>query len=143
MTSPVKTESAVSPAQTSRPAAIPSGSSAPARPRRVKAKRRSLRKFIPWIIGLAVVVAIIAGLRPKPTPVEVAQVSRGPLTVSVLEEGKTRIRHRYTISPPVIGYLRRPELRAGATIEAGKTVLATIQPEPASLLNPRLQTESE
>lgn len=88
-------------------------------------------------------VAIVAGLRPKPIPVEVAQVSRGPLTTSVLEEGKTRIRHRYTISPPVSGYLRRPELRAGAPVKAGETVLALIQAEPASLLNPRLRTEAE
>ena len=33
-------------------------------------------------------------------------VTRGPLTVTVLEEGKTRIRHRYIISPPVAGYLQ-------------------------------------
>jgi HlyD family secretion protein len=106
-------------------------------------KRRNYRKAVPWIIGLAVVGAIIAGLRPKATPVEVAFVSKGPLTVSVLEEGKTRIRHRHTISPPVSGYLRRPELRAGAPVKAGETVLALVQAEAASLLNPRLSSEAE
>jgi HlyD family secretion protein len=63
--------------------------------------------------------------------------------VSVLEEGKTRIRHRYIISPPVNGYLRRLDLRAGAPIEAGKTVLATIQAEPSRFLDPRTRVEAE
>ncbi|MHA3773968.1 efflux RND transporter periplasmic adaptor subunit [Verrucomicrobiota bacterium sgz303538] len=122
---------------------MPPNPSGAARPRRVNAKRHTFRKFTPWIIGMAVVAAVIAGLSPKPIPVEVADVHRAPLTVSVSEEGKTRIRHRYTISPPVSGFLKRPELRAGARIEAGKTVLAIIQAEPASLLNPRTQTEAE
>ena len=98
---------------------------------------------MPWIIGSGLVILIAAGLRPKPLPVEIGTVSRGPLSVSVLEEGKTRIRHRYTISPPVAGFLQRVELRAGARIEAGKTVLLRVQAEPASLLNPRLQSEAE
>ncbi len=76
-------------------------------------------------------------------PVEVGAVGHGPLSVSVLEEGKTRIRHRYTISPPVAGFLERVDLRAGAHVEAGKTVLLRIRAEPASLLNPRTKSETE
>jgi HlyD family secretion protein len=109
----------------------------------VRARRKNFKKFIPWILGVIVLVAVVAGLRPKPLPVEVAVVGRGPLTVTVLEEGKTRIRQRYTISPPVSGYLRRPEVRAGAPVKAGETVLARVQAEPAGLLNPRTQAEAE
>lgn len=89
------------------------------------------------------VLAIIWGLWPKPVVADFGEVTHGPMRVSVLEEGKTRIRHRYTISPPVSGYLRRVELRAGAQIIAGQTVLAVIEAEPASLLNPRAQSEAE
>ena len=70
-------------------------------------------------------------------------MSTAPLAVSVLEEGKTRIRHRYMISPPVAGFLNRVELRAGAPVERGKTVVATIQPQPASFLDPRSRAEAE
>jgi HlyD family secretion protein len=35
------------------------------------------------------------------------------------------------------------ELRAGAAIEMGKTVLAVVQPQPASFLDPRAQAEAE
>jgi HlyD family secretion protein len=105
--------------------------------------RRRWRKYLPWAGGAALVVAIGVGLAPKPLPVEVGKVSEGPLSVSVLEEGKTRIRHRYTISPPIGGYLERVAFRAGDAIVAGKTVLAELHAEPASLLNPRSQSEAE
>jgi HlyD family secretion protein len=98
---------------------------------------------VPYGVGAALLVFIINGLRPKPTEVEVAKVSTGPLVVTVLEEGKTRIRHRYVVSAPVFGNLRRVELRAGAAIEAGKTVLATMVAETSALLNPRALAEAE
>jgi len=114
------------------------------RPMRNGRKRSAAwRRLVPITIGAAVFATIITALRPSPIPVEVATVSYGPLTVSVLEEGKTRIRHRYVISPPVAGLLERIELRAGAAIKAGETVLATIQPQPSSFLDPRSQAEAE
>ncbi len=101
------------------------------------------RKLVPYVVGGGLLFLVVMGLRPKPIPVETARVTRGPLTVTVLEEGKTRIRHRYMISPPMSGYLSRVELRAGARIEAGKTVLASIKPQAANLLDPRSQAEAE
>jgi HlyD family secretion protein len=94
-------------------------------------------------LGAILLAAIVLGLWPKPIPVETAVVSRGQLTVSVLEEGKTRIRHRFAISPPVAGYLNRVALRAGASIRAGETVLATIEAEQSGFLDPRTRAEAE
>lgn len=101
------------------------------------------RKLIPWLVLAGLVAAIASGLRPKPVLIELAVVSRAPLVVTVLEEGKTRIRHRYVVSAPIGGFLRRVEHRPGAPIEAGKTVLAVIEPPPASLLDPRTRAEAE
>src|SRR5471030_3117842 len=95
------------------------------------------RHYLPYAVGAALLVLLFQALRPAPVAVETGTITRGPLTVTVLEEGKTRIRHRYLITPPVAGYLNRVPLRAGDRIEAGKTVLATIQPQPASFLDPR------
>ena len=120
-------------------AAARTGSSAPPRAR----QGAVFRKWIPYGIGLALFLAIAAGLRPKPVEVETAAIRKGPLTVSVLEEGKTRIRHRYVISATIPGYLHRVALRAGDQITQGETVLATIEAEPASFLNPRSQAEAE
>lgn len=106
-------------------------------------KRGSLRKLAPWLLVIALAGGIGYGLKPKPLSVEAASVSRGPLVVSVIEEGKTRIRHRHVISPPVAGYLRRVDLRAGAAIERGKTVLAVIEPSFSAFLDPRAKAETE
>lgn len=111
--------------------------------RTAKRQRGAWRRFIPYAIGAALVFAIVSGLRPRALEVETATVTTGPLDVSVLEEGKTRIRHRYMISPPVAGFLHRVTLRAGDRIEAGKTVLATLQAQPSTLLDPRTRAEAE
>jgi len=95
------------------------------------------------MFGLGLVVLIVAGLWPKPVGVDVAKVSRGALSVSVLEEGKTRIRHRYVVSATFAGSLKRIALRAGDRVEAGKTVLAELQGEWAGFLNPRVFAEAE
>jgi HlyD family secretion protein len=105
--------------------------------------RSPLRRFVPWIGGAALVGFIVWGLLPQPIPVDAGEVTRGPLKVTVLEEGKTRIRHRYVISSPVPAYLNRVPLRAGAEIVEGETVLATLAPAPASFLDPRARAQAE
>lgn len=110
---------------------------------RARRKSGSWRKLLPWAIGLGVTAFVVMGFLPKPVPVDVATVTTVPLTVSVLEEGKTRIRHRYVISPPIAGMLNRVDLRAGASIQKGVTILATIQPPPAAFLDPRARAEAE
>ena len=102
-----------------------------------------LRRSFVWLLAIGLIAALIAGFRPRPIEVETAVVSSGPMSVFVLEEGKTRIRHRHTISPPVAGMLERIPLRAGEKIEAGKTVLATIHPAPSNFLDPRTMAEAE
>ncbi len=107
-----------------------------------KRKPGAWRRFIPLGIVAALVAAIVAGLRPRAIEVETASVTTAPLDVMVLEEGKTRIRHRYMISPPISGYLNRIALRAGDRIVAGQTVLATIQAQPSAFLDPRARAEA-
>lgn len=102
-----------------------------------------MRKLTPWFLGALVILGLYAGMRPQPVEVEFAAVTRGPMSLSVLEEGKTRIRNRYLVTPPVMGFLERVPLRAGAAIQQGETVLAQIHPEPAALLNPRTKSEAE
>jgi len=53
---------------------------------------RRKRRLLPWLGFVVLVGLIIAGLWPKPLPVETAPVKTGSLRTSVNEEGKTRIR---------------------------------------------------
>jgi HlyD family secretion protein len=111
--------------------------------RRRRSRRGWWRRLVLYACGAAIVGAVVAGFWPKPSQVEAGVVTRGPLTVSVLEEGKTHIRHRYTISAPVAGMLDRVPLRAGAPIKAGETVLATIDAASSGFLDPRTRAQGE
>jgi HlyD family secretion protein len=106
-------------------------------------RKGAWRKILIYLGLAALAVFIITGLLPKPVKVDSAKVSRASMTVSVLEEGKTRIRSRYIVSPPIAGYLRRVPVRAGDAVEAGKTVLAVIQASPSSFLDPRARAQAE
>lgn len=101
------------------------------------------RKVLLYTLGAGLLFFIVSGMLPKPVEVEVATITKGPLTVTVLEEGKTRIRHRYVVSPPVAGYLRRVPVRAGDAIVADETLLATIQAASSSFLDPRARAQAE
>jgi HlyD family secretion protein len=83
------------------------------------------------------------GLRPAAEPVEIGTVSRGAMEATLREEGKTRIKERYVISAPVAGNLRRIPLKAGDPVRAGETVLATLDPLPAALLDARARAMAE
>ncbi|MBE2213380.1 MAG: HlyD family efflux transporter periplasmic adaptor subunit [Opitutaceae bacterium] len=104
--------------------------------------RKKRRRWIPWTLGLALIVALGLGLRPSPARVEVARVTTGPLQATVSEEGKTRIRQRYVISSPVNGQLRRVPFKPGAEITAG-AILAVIEPMAASPLDARSRALAE
>jgi HlyD family secretion protein len=69
-------------------------------------------------------------------------VARGPLTVTVDEEGMTRVKNRYVISSPVAGQLQRIDWKPGAPVEAGKTVLAVLVTRGADLLDARTEAQA-
>lgn len=101
------------------------------------------RRRLPLLGGALLVAAIAIGLWPRALPVESAVVSRGPLVVTVDEEGMTRVKHRYVVSAPVAGQLRRIDWKAGAEVEAGKTVLAVLETSGADFLDARTQAQAE
>lgn len=101
------------------------------------------RRRLP-LLGLGLLVAlIVVGLWPRAVPVEAGAITRGPLVVTVDEEGMTRVKHRYIVSAPVAGQLRRIDWKAGAIVEAGKTVLATLETSGADFLDARSQAQAE
>jgi HlyD family secretion protein len=116
----------------------------PPNPRPVKRGNghRSAR-WLPYVGAIVLAGLIIAGLWPKPVPVEVAAVKAGTLRASVNEEGKTRIKQRYVIAAPVAGQLRRIPFKAGAEVRASATVVAVIDPLAPTLLDPRARASAE
>jgi HlyD family secretion protein len=80
------------------------------------------RKWLFVVLGVVVLGIVGLGLLPEPVPVEVASVERGPLVVTVDEDGETRAHDRYVISAPVAGRLGRIELHEGDTVRSGQVV---------------------
>lgn len=94
-----------------------------------------------WGAAAAIVVAsLVLAFRPQPVPVDLTAVTRGTMTVTVRDEGWTRVRNEYVVSAPVGGQLLRVEYKPGAQINAGD-VLARILPSDPSLLDARSRAE--
>ncbi|MBP2689046.1 MAG: uncharacterized protein H6R41_1088, partial [Deltaproteobacteria bacterium] len=87
-------------------------------------------------------LAILWAFLPRPVPVETARVSRGPLRVTVDEEGKTRLRDRFVVSAPVAGYIRRVDLEVGDPVMRGQ-VVAEIEPMRTEGLDPRARAAAK
>ncbi len=105
--------------------------------------RKIINRIVLVVVALAVVGGILWAFRPQPVAVDVQQIVRGPLEVTVDEDGRTRIRDRYIVSAPLSAQLQRISLDAGDPVVAGQTVLAVLQPVDPSLLDARAALEAE
>ncbi|MCA9190324.1 MAG: HlyD family efflux transporter periplasmic adaptor subunit [Planctomycetales bacterium] len=105
---------------------------------------KMIGRLIIWsllVIGLA--SAVYLALRPQPVLIDTAIVNNGRLTVSVNEDGVTRIKERYIVSTPLTGQLGRVQLEVGDVVTANVTTLATLQATDPSLLDPRAVAQAE
>ncbi|MBW1906997.1 MAG: HlyD family efflux transporter periplasmic adaptor subunit [Deltaproteobacteria bacterium] len=101
-----------------------------------------MRRALIAFAVLAVVGLIVVAWIPNPVEVEVAEVVRGPLVVTVNEDGRTRVKDRYLVSAPITGNLARLDLEAGDAIEEGQ-ILARLVPLPPPLLDSRTRAEAK
>lgn len=105
--------------------------------------KRHFKKAFTYAFGLAVLAGIVYAFLPKPVDVDIDRVTRGPLRVTVDEDGKTRIKERYVVSAPLAGRLLRIQLHEGDAVQSGQTLLATIEPVHPDLLDPRALAQAE
>jgi HlyD family secretion protein len=102
--------------------------------------RKRLLFWAPLV--LALVGALFWLFRPATVAVDLIVVDRGPLTVSVSDEGETRVRDMYVVSAPVPGLMRRIDLDVGDAVTADETVVARIEPSDPSFLDVRSAAEA-
>jgi HlyD family secretion protein len=104
----------------------------------------------------AAVVATVAGILwfawPAPVGVDLATVTKGLMEVTVDDDGKTEVRHVYTVSAPIAGKVLRishpagdPEIsrHVGDQVTANDTVVAVMQPTTPGFLDIRSREEAE
>lgn len=108
------------------------------------------------IIGIVIICAIAALLVwfawPRPAAVDLATVAKGPIEVTADDDGRTRVRHVYTVSAPIGGKVLRishpmgaqgASLHVGDQVTANETVVALMQPTPPSFIDVRSHDQLE
>jgi HlyD family secretion protein len=103
----------------------------------------ALRRKLLIIISIAVVfLATAYGFLPKAVDVDLADVKRGKLQVTIEEEGRTRLKDRFVITAPTAGYLVRVKAKAGDVVKKGQVVIV-LEPLRSATLDPRSRAEAE
>jgi HlyD family secretion protein len=100
------------------------------------------KRILAWSLVLAVIATVLVwSLRDPAVEVETAIATRGPLEVTLDQEGLTHIEDRYLISAPIAGYARRIEVLPGQAITAGDA-LVRLEPLATESLDPRTLAEA-
>jgi HlyD family secretion protein len=105
-------------------------------------KAQIRRRVFVVTVGVLVSLALVYGFMSKPVTVDTVKAARGPLRVTVEEEGRTRVKDRFVVSAPVPGYLRRIELDVGDVVHKGQQV-AMLEPLRSTVLDPRSKAGAE
>ena len=105
---------------------------------------KQVRSKLQLLAVVMIVACLLAyGFWPRPVSVDTILVKQGALTVTVDDDGETRIREKYSISAPVTGHLLRLQLHPGDLVVQSETEIAKMIPANPSLLDARSQAESE
>ncbi len=97
-------------------------------------KRRRSRLIMTIVLVLVLGGGLAGAFWPHPTAVDMGQVARAPMMVTIDEEGRTRVHDAYIVSTPIAGRLLRVQVEPGDTVNGGQTVVARMRPAvpPAS-----------
>jgi len=104
----------------------------------------ALLKKHPLIFLIAALITglLIWGFWPQPIMVEGIAAKSAPMTISIEEEGRTRVIDRYVISASVDGVACRQQLKVGDTVKRGQVLLG-ITPLRSQVLDPRSRAQAK
>jgi len=105
--------------------------------------RRRTRIVVTLAVAGLVAAALAAAFWPRPVMVDLGQVTRGPMTVTIDEEGRTRVAEPYVVSTPVAGRLMRVGVEPGERVVKGETVVAHMRPTNPAALDVRTREQAE
>ena len=97
----------------------------------------------PVVIAVALLLVALLGwgFWPQPVVIETIEAERAPLTITVEEEGRTRVIDRYIISAPVDGVACRVQLDVGDPVQQGEVLLG-ITPLESQVLDQRSRAQA-
>ncbi|MGH1423488.1 MAG: efflux RND transporter periplasmic adaptor subunit [Pseudooceanicola sp.] len=90
--------------------------------------RKTLSRPVLIFVSLALVGgALAAAFWPRAVMVDMGKVTRGSMTVTINEEGRTRVADAYVVSTPVAGKLLRIDGHPGDPVKAHSTIVARMR----------------
>ena len=92
--------------------------------------------------AVLIIALLIYGFWPQAILVEAVKASKAPMTITIEEEGRTRVIDRYLIAAPVSGVTCRVDLDVGDEVTQGQTLL-TITPLDSEVLDPRSRAQAQ
>lgn len=107
-----------------------------------KARKRS-RAILTTVTVALIAGALTVAFWPQPMLVDMGQVTRGTMRLTIDEEGRTRVRDAYVVSTPVAGQLLRVRVQPGAEVVRGQTVVAHMRPTNPAALDVRTREQAE
>jgi HlyD family secretion protein len=100
------------------------------------------RKYVLMAATAIVAAGLLAwAFAPRPVAVETSAVTKGRYEQAIEEDGRTRVRDRYTVSAPVAAQLTRITLREGDAVRAGDAV-AVLLPVMSAMVDERSTREA-
>jgi HlyD family secretion protein len=94
----------------------------------------------------AVIAVLAAGLAyafwPRPLLVDIGAAKVAAMTVTIDEEGRTRVHNSYVVSTPIAGRLLRVEVEPGDAVQAENTIVARMKPISPSALDARTREQA-
>lgn len=104
-------------------------------------KRRS-RTVLTLVVLLLLGGGLTAAFWPQPVLVDLGAVTRGPVMVTIDEEGRTRVAQAYVVSTPVAGRLQRVQVQPGDPVQRGQTIVAHMLPTNPAALDVRTREQA-
>ena len=97
----------------------------------------------PAVVAVAALVIglLVWGFWPQPVLIETVEAQRAPLTITIEEEGRSRVIDRYIISAPVDGEACRVQLDVGDPVQRGEVLLG-ITPLKSQVLDSRSRAQA-
>ena len=104
----------------------------------------SKRTLLLSAVGTALVAGLVfVSFREEPVPVDLAEVTRGPLEVTISADGQTRVRDLFEVASPIAGTAMRSPVDVGDMVVEGETIVATVRPSSSGLLDERSRLQAE
>lgn len=107
------------------------------------AAKRKTRTILTLAVGALVIAAMVTVFWPQPVLVDLGRVTRGPMMVTIDEEGRTRVAEPYVVSTPVAGLLQRVTVKPGDAVVRHESVVAHMHPTNPAALDVRTREQAE